>query len=369
MNGFSRRALILLAAFASAGLTLATPVVAQVTERREPAHAAPAEAFEPCWELETFGGIGSMSAGRFRSQTVSNAQVFLPAPGGGNVLQVSSWLLPQAVVMGSIQSLGVVASGPTLSLSTLGRFGVRLSRWERRNIGIEVSASISPGRPAVLGPLALSAIEQSRTSFVTGFSDLFAASPNLYSGSSVAAATSSSTTAGAQFETVAGLIFTKASGRLRPYGSVGMGERGRIGGVDSVGVTGRYTFLTPSGAEVDETDSATLHYHGGWTTVAAFGAGARLLVGRHSGIRVDASVTTGPDRDGVTVDEQPFSRLGTRSGFVFQPATGTVGSIVFSNTPSQPTSLSGPAVLNQTTAAGRGWRSVWTVAVGWFWRL
>lgn len=356
------------AVFTVLASTVAQPSLAEA--QNSASQATTPASFEPYWELEILGGGGTSTAGGFRSHAFSQPQVLLPVTNGGGALQVSSWLLPPTNVFPSMNSLAPVAAGPALSVPTRGLLGVRVSRWQRSNLGLELSATFSPGAPAQFSPATLAAIEQTRSSFVAAFGDLFAAYPALYSGASEAATSAVGTTGGGQFEATAALAFAKSSGRLQPYGSIGVGERGWIGAAQTATLRGRYTFLTSTNAEIDETDTVTLRYRGGWAPVAVFSGGVRLMTGRRSGFRLDLSLTTGPDRDVVSADLQPFSRQGPPFGFVFQPETSsTAGPIVFSNTANQPTSLSGPTVLNQTTATGRGWRSSWTLGGGWFLRF
>lgn len=149
--------------------------------------------------------------------------------------------------------------------------------------------------------------------------------------------------------------------------TAGGGERWTVGTDESVNVTGRYTFTTPSGAPIDQSDSVTIHYHEGSSAIMAFSGGARIMATAHAGLRVDARVTLGNARDTVSVDATPTSEPGTPAGFVLQPGTKTNPPLVFSNTPSQPTTLSGPAISNLPTAIGTGVRRTWTVTAGWFW--
>lgn len=349
---------------------LATSAAAQGTGTPAAPNATqPPPEFRPYWELEIFGGSGSASSGGFSPVSQFQPDVRVPAPGGGTVSQVSSWLLPPFSGLSSIQSLAAVVHGPIATGPARGVMGLRVSRWGRRHVGLEFTGSFAPGSPAQLSGATLAAIEESRSSFVSAFNGLFAASPALYTAPSVTATTATNTSGGGQFEAAAALAVAKAGGRVRPYASVGFGARGWMGAVETVNVTGRYTFMTSAGAPIDETDSVTLRYGGGWTTVAAFGGGARLMLGPRSGVRVDVALTTGMDPDVVTVDEQPSSRTGTPAGFVLQPGTRVNVPIVFSNTPAQPTTLGGPPILNQTSATGHGWRSVWALSAGWFWRF
>jgi hypothetical protein len=239
-----------------------------------------------------------------------------------------------------------------------------VTRWGGPHIGLDFVASGVAGPPQRLGGAD---IEQSRASFVSAFGALFAASPQLYGSPNVTATTTTQTSAGGEFDSTVALILTKASGRIRPYVTGGAGERWTLGTAESVNVTGRYTFTTPSGAPIDERDSVTILYHQGPSPIMAFSGGARIVATAHAGLRVDARITVGKDRDAVSIDVTPASEPGTPAGFVLQPSTRTNPPLVFSNTPSQPTTLSGPPFANLPTATGTGVRRTWTVTAGWFW--
>jgi hypothetical protein len=333
-----------------------------------PAPAGDAAHYKASWEIEPFGGGGFARGGGFLA-TADEDQFSIPTNSGK---APSSWFLGSIATVSPVHplvpltSLLPVVGGPDIRQPTRGAFGVRVTRWGGPHVGLDFVASGVAGPPERLGGAD---IEQSRASFVSTFGALFAASPQLYGAPTVTAATTTQTSVGGEFDSTAALILTKASGRIRPYVTAGGGERWTLGSAESVNVTGRYTFTTPSGAPIDERDSVTILYHQGASPIMAFSGGARIVATAHAGLRVDARITLGKDRDAVSVDATPTSEPGTPAGFVLQPGTRTNPPLVFSNTPSQPTTLRGPAISNVPTAIGTGVRRTWTVTAGWFWTL
>jgi hypothetical protein len=356
------------------GLFLACSSLSLSSASAQTGFGAPGETaapFKASWEVEPFGGGGFASGGGFRTLTSAQDQLSLPTNSGK---EPSSWFLnslgsfgpgkPFATPEVPLKSLLTVVGNPDIGQPTRGAFGVRVTRWGSPHVGLEFVAGGTAAPPNRLGG---SDIEQSRASFESAFGTLFAASPQLYGAPTVTATTTTQTSAGGEFDATAAIVVTKASGRIRPYATAGGGYRLTAGADEAVNVTGRYTFATPTGAPIDQTDSVTIHYHTGSTGIMAFSGGARIMVNAHSGLRVDARMTTGKNRDSVSVDAMPTSVPGTPAGFVLQPGTKTNPPLVFSNTPDHQTTLSGPAVDNLATALGTGWRRTWTVTVGWFW--
>lgn len=324
------------------------------------------------WEVEALGGGGFALGGGFAALASAEQQLSLPT---NSSKPPSSWFLnsfgsfgpgsPVPVPLVPLSSLLSVVGSPDIRQPPRGGFGVRVTRWGSPHTGLEFTASGLAGAPNRLGG---EDIEQSRASFETAFGTLFASSPQLYRNPTVVATSTSQASVGGEFDATAVMIITKASGRLRPFLTIGGGERWTVDS-EAVHVTGRYTFTTSNGAPIDETDAVTIHYHSGPTPIMSFGGGARVVIKAHAGLRVDARMTAGRNRDNISVDAMPTSVAGAPAGFVLQPPTRTNPPLVFSNTPDQPTTLRGPAISSLATARGTGWRRTWTVTVGWFWTL
>jgi hypothetical protein len=358
---------------AALSLASAMPSLAQT--------AAPSQTTGSSWEIDAGGGLGQSAGGALTSTMavagLGNGPLFT-APGSVAPLvqSVQTWFLSSgsALLMPAIQPLSVrLNGGPVQMPSALGHrqggIGARVTRWVSPRVGFEVAVSYAAGAPTQLCGTTLSSIEQSRASFATAFSALFAASPASYGAATATAATSSTVKSGGQLLVTGALVVTKGTGRLRPYLTLGAGQRRTIGSMQTVALTGSYQFVTPGGAPIRETDSVAMRYASGHTVVAEVGVGFRQLVTAHSGFRVDARGLVGTFGDQLSIDISPSSRMGSPPGFFVQNPPTSNGTIVFSNTPTQQTSLSGSPVTNLTTATGTGVHWTWLATVSWFWRL
>jgi hypothetical protein len=358
---------------AALSLTSAAPSLAQT--------AAPSQATGSSWEIDAGGGA-AQSAGGALTSTLAVARLgngpLFTAPGSLAPLDqsVQTWFLSSgsAFLMPAIQPLSERLNGgpvqmPSASGHVQRSIGARVTRWISPRVGFEFAFSYAAGAPTQLSGTTLSSIEQSRASFATAFSALFAASPTSYGAATATAATSSTVNSGGQLLVTGALVVTKGTGRMRPYLTIGAGQRRTMDSTQTVTLTGSYQFVTSGGAPISETDSVAMRYVSGHAVVTEVGVGLRQLVTTHSGFRVDARGVIGAFGDQLSIDISPSSRTGSPPGFIVQNPPTSNGTIVFSNTPTQQTSLSGSPVTNLTTATGTGLHWTWLATVSWFWRL
>jgi hypothetical protein len=328
----------------------------------------------PRWELDAGVGVGESAGGALTStlSSVGDGTSFT-TPGSFAQLDrsVSSWFLSPSgtFLMPGIQSLAPTVQSPGASGRLRGLASAHGTLWVTRRVGFEASASYGVGAPAQLDNPTLAAIERSRASFQASFGALFGGSPGTYGAPSATAVTQSSTTSGGVLVLVGGVNLSKGTGRTRPFVTIGGGERTPIGAVQSVTLTGHYSFVSPSGVPIQQTDAVTMHYGQGHAVVFDVGGGVRRFVTARSGLRVEAIGFVGHASDHLSVDVLPSAPAGTPAGFVVQNPPLSNGTIVFSNTPSQRSTLSGPPVTNLVTATGSSWRWVWQVTASWFWRF
>jgi hypothetical protein len=328
----------------------------------------------PGWEVDVMGGVSRTSAETMTSSgnVVADGPIFT-APGiiVQGVRSVSTWFLSSssAFVIPGIQPLTDITHQPGISGHSLGTIAGHITDWRTPRFGIEVTLSYGARAPTSFADSTLSSIGQSGTSFQNAFGAIFAASPALYGNAAVTAVTSDTNHAGGQLIATGGAVWAAKPGKTVPYVTAGVGIRARVGDDPTVTLTGNYAFTAPGGVPIAETDKVSLRYHTSNSALFAFGAGLRHWVTSSGGIRLDFRATLGSETTSVHVDATPSSTTGTPGGFVVQqPANGNA-TIVFSNTPSQRTSLSGPAVVDLATAAASGFRFQWALTAGWFWRF
>jgi hypothetical protein len=153
-------------------------------------------------------------------------------------------------------------------------------------------------------------------------------------------------------------------GRAVPYVTVGAGIDRAPDATPTATIDAGYQFqLTLIPAVIRETEVVTIRFDHASAPVFLFGGGCRWAISRHSAIRADARVHMGPNTSRVLIDTRVESvRLeGPETGLLI----GGSPSLVFSGTPTVPTSLSGPALDGfEVFSAGHG-RAQVTIAVGY----
>jgi len=327
------------------------------------------------WEFDVGGGVNGSQGGTLTTTQpvlVTDGSSFA-TPGSFATLDrsISSWFISEGgtFLMPNIPSLMQTVQTVGASGRTRGVVGGHATYWLTDKVGIEMAASFSFGAPTEIDAATLSTIDQSRAAFANAFTSLFAAAPGVYVLPHADAALETATASGGQLLVTGALVLSPLSGRTQPYVLAGGGERSVVGADETASLRGSYNFTTSSGVPIAQSDTVTLTYSGGHGLVALFGGGLRQYLTARSGLRVDVRAILGHKTDEVTLSVTPSSQTGMPSGFLVQNPPLSNGTIVFSNTPSQQSTLSGPTVSNLETAEGTGWRWTWETTVGWFWRF
>jgi hypothetical protein len=313
--------------------------------------AAPAAAQQgPQWEVEAYGGLIAGQAASAGSRT-------LPAAGAAIATsspifpsrEVPSWLFGDgaSLLNGVNADFGLAgritpldAAFAPLAAPRTASFGVRVRRrispqWAME-LGVDSTASASVGA----GTLD-AAVESTRRSFETAFSDLLATGPF----SSVLVRTTGAAARGDHRETAITFALNRRFGpprRFAPYVTFGGGIAIGSGAAPSASLVGDYRFLVLGQVPIGEDDAVVVRYASGSAFVIVAGGGVQRDFSDKWGLRIDARLLVGPDATRVTVDATPtFIRAaGAASGFV---ESFTNPAIQFSNDPStgRVSSLSG----------------------------
>lgn len=158
-------------------------------------------------------------------------------------------------------------------------------------------------------------------------------------------------------------------GRFTPYVTGGAGVARLSGNGPMATMNGGYSFLFFGIAPYDERDTVALTQTFDESVfIGVFGGGVNIAINPRSGIRVDARVHLGSATDRVELDATPRVTPGGNA----QISSGTTPSIAFSNsaqpTPN-PSSLSGPAIVDFTTFEASGVRTQFLWGVGYYFRF
>jgi hypothetical protein len=303
--------------------------------------ATPAAAQQDArWEIEAYGGL-------LAGQAFSSGTRTLPAPGAPIVTsspifpsrEVPSWLFGDgATLLNGVNAdfglpgriVPLDAAFAPLDTPRTANFGARVRRrlsprWAME-IGVDTTASVSIGADA-LG----AAVESTRGSFVTAFSDLLGSGP--FAGVLVGA--TAATEAGHRRETALTLALNRrfgSWGAFAPYATFGGGVAIGSGTQPSASIDARYRFVVLGLVPIGGDDHLVVRYGSGTAFVGVVGAGLQRDLSDRWGLRLDARVLIGPDTTRVKLDAAPtFVRGGTEPGFV---ESFTNPAIQFSNDPS-----------------------------------
>ena len=313
--------------------------------------AAPAAAQEPKWEIEGYGGFVA-------GQATSAGTVTLPPPGAP--LVTSTPTFPSRVVPSWFFGDGsTLLNGVNADFSLAGRitpldpvfaalkpghpadFGVRVRRSLSERYAVEVSLDLLASSNLEPEGFA-SAVESTRSSFVSAFTDLLASGPF----ASVTVGAQAANEGGRARDTaITGAIVRQfmAERSLAPYVTFGGGVVTGAGTLPTATLVGRYAFSIVGQVPIDESDHAAVEYERKTTFVFVVGGGVRKHFSSKWGLRGDVRMLIGPDGTRAIVDAQPASVRGTPAGFV---ESFTNPAIQFSNDPAtgRQSSLSGPGL-------------------------
>lgn len=155
--------------------------------------------------------------------------------------------------------------------------------------------------------------------------------------------------------------------RLVPYLTAGGGVLLRSGDLPTATLTGNYQFRFLNIAPLNESDVVKVHFASKDTApVGVFGGGVKYALSGRQGLRVDLRVHVSRNSVDTLVDAQPNRVAGTPP---FSIPSATVPTLVFSNTPSTRSSLSGPAIADLKTFTGSGTDLQSSLTVGYFVRF
>jgi hypothetical protein len=320
----------------------------------------PAAAQESRWDVEGYGGFVA-------ARTASEGTRTLPAAGAPLVTtnpifptrEVPSWFFGDGARLLNDLNKEFERAGRIVPLDggfvpldsrRVAAAGVRV----RRRLNDRLSAEISVDaftRPEDSDSGLVDAVESSRASFRTAFTDLFATGP--FSGVTVGA-TANAATQTRRRETAATLALNArfpAWGSFVPYLTFGGGVLTGSGGLPSASLEGRYRFSILNEVVIDETDRVSVRYTRGASFVAVLGAGLQRGLSDRWGVRIDGRLLLGPDATRVAIDASPASVRTGPAGFI---ESFTNPAIQFSNDPStgRRSTLSAPAVQGFEVFAG-----------------
>lgn len=352
-----------------------------ITFPASPAAAQDARARK--WEVEAHGGGMLASHPTRGSVTMPDPAATFTTLAGRPSRRVSSWYFGDGPPLLNDVSSALLASQRITSLdpalntsiarrSSGGAFGVRVSRAINARFTVEAAFDYSLGRLA-LTDTALAAIESSRGTFASAWNGLIRTGPFVQPTVSSVATIDSSR--GTQIFTTGALnIALKTRGKAIPYVTVGAGVVSTRGGTPRASLAGNYQFMIMFGsfapaAPINESDSVTVRALTADTVfVGVVGGGVKYYVSPRWGVRADVRGHLGANKTTTVVDATPSVATGSPLGLI---ASSTNPSIQFSNSATSPqrSSLSGPAISQVRTFAGRGAQSHVSLTTGVFWRF
>jgi hypothetical protein len=294
----------------------------------------------PGWEIEAYGGIVA-------ARTAGEGTRSLPAAGAPIVTsnpifpsrEVPSWLFGDGATLLN----GINAEfGKAGRLTPLDQAFAPLDSARVASVGVRVRRRLTDRFSAEIGLDAFTrpedkssgldaAVEASRASFRTAFTDLLATGP--FSGVVVDASGTTATEVRRR-ETAATLALNVRFtpwGSFVPYLTFGGGVLTGGGSLPSASLQGRYRFSILGEVPIDETDRVSLRYTRGASFVAVLGAGLQRDLSDRWGVRVDGRMLLGPDATRIVIDASPSAARTGPSGFV---ESFTNPAVQFSNDPS-----------------------------------
>src|SRR3954471_11097581 len=311
--------------------------------------AAPAAAQQdPRWEIEAYGGLiaGQRASSGTRTLPPAGAPIVTSSPTFPS-REVPSWLFGDGASLlngvatdfglaGRIVPLDAALSSPGAPRGA--SFGVRLRRRLSPIWSIELGVDATASASIDTGDLA-AAVESTRSSFVTAFSDLLATGPF----SQVTVRANAATERGQRRETAITAALNRRfrrSAAFSPYVTFGGGVAIGGGGEPTASLAAQYRFVVLGQVPIGEDDNVVVRYGTGSAFVAVAGGGLQRDFSDRWGLRIDARLLIGPDPARVRLDATPTSvaATGTASGFVESfsnpaiqfsndPATGRVSSL------------------------------------------
>ena len=323
------------------------------------------------WEVEGFGGLSLFELPSGGTAALPPAGSPLATSGPTNPSRrVPTWFLGDGAgllngvnaefgVAGRITPLDGALASLGLSGANAPAFGLRLRRRLSNRLDVEVSADVLPGSRELSAEL-VDAVETARASFQSAFTGLLTSGP--FTAVAVTATASMTNRSSRELATTAALRWSVASGRIRPYITLGGGLVHQIGDLPSVTLTGSYRFQildTP----INETDTLRLRYEQGSALVGLVGAGVRGTLSERLGWTLDGRVLLGQQTLTLRLDSEPTVTTGTPAGFI---ESFTSPAIQFSNNTStgRESSLSGTPLTGFRAFSTSGLQTRYIVTAG-----
>jgi hypothetical protein len=317
----------------------------------------------PKWEIEVHGGIlEDHQAGS--SVALPSAQTYsLTGSGakGYTSTRVSSWYFGDgATLIGLSSSLDPILGKPVAQPQRQ-MLGFRASRTLTKRMAAEFTFDRG-GRLAITDD-ALAQVESARTSFYNVWKRL-----NVPGNTPTTSVSTVSRYGGQQIFTTGAIVISSAKAhRVNPFVTLGAGLLSSSGNTPSVTLVGSY-----GGPDALETDTVRLTFSQASTHVftAVFGAGLKIYLSEHLGIRLDArsylysnSIVTLLDANHTNTPDAAWivNASGGTSVPSFQRLIGP-GLAAYST-------LSGPALSGFKTFYGTGVELKVPITLGFFWRF
>jgi hypothetical protein len=332
----------------------------------------------PRWQLEVYGGgLVSSRSGLGRAGDYPDPETFTTVSGhpsayvpswyfgyGSRLLSVVNTAL---LVDPGMLDLDVALQRPVIRQPHGWHVGARAAYVLNRRWSLEMAAGYAGGE-TVLDDEARADIEAVRARFVDAW-HAFARGAGYDDPAITSTLGFDERSAHRLLATGALRLQFRTRGRLRPYVAVGGGLASRFGDLPRATLTGRYRFVVPGGAPIDETDTVVMRFDlARHTPVILVGAGATWQRSARWGLQADirAHITDNSVRN--LVDAHPAHEPATGSATTGAAATDTYLSVQHSNAPGPRSSL-GPPVTGVELFRARGSLAQVGLTAGVFWRF
>jgi hypothetical protein len=271
------------------------------------------------------------------------------------------------IAMGKAPEIRLLPLDPALNQSSLTKesiaaFGLRVARVLNRRLEVEGSVDYKR-KGLVIRPESLAAIEATRSSFITAWSN--AGLPN-------ASVTSTSTIRNEEsrelLSTGSLILNLKPERRLVPFASGGLGVITQTSGPPSAELRGAYPFgVGPF--QINESDTVSIGYdvphH---TVVGLLGGGVKYRLSDRWGLRGDGRVILGSNKGDTVIDTRSTVTTNAASGFTIVSSTNPA--FQFSSDQSvRSSSLSGSPLSRFRTFTSEGTQTEFGLSGGIFFRF
>jgi hypothetical protein len=249
--------------------------------------------------------------------------------------------------------------------------GARVSRALNPRASIEGTFEYSSSRLRLLKSVP-AAVEATRASFVTAWTDLFSRDPVTFQNPTVTATSALQEEKAHQIVANGALVINILTRRQNtPYVTAGAGVMSSGGGSTSVALVGRYTTTLNGTAPIDETDRLTLRYRVDPTVVAVtVGIGLKRMMGERWGIRVEMSEQLSSNPLTYLATASPQLVLTSTASQQGAAATPRFTSLQLSNIANSPIQSSlGGSLDGVKTFTATGMESRLSFTGGIFWRF